>query len=224
LIAGGAAGFVESSVCHPLDTIKTRMQLRRQQTTIEAVRARSSIHEPDTARALSSMSEPRLVLSREAAIGHAAAKNTTNSNISLRMGNLHEPGLRPSLAAAMDVGTAAVESPSKITTVSIKPVHHHTPLVAAPLGPLGTARRIIQREGFFSLYKGLTAVYTGIIPKMAIRFVSFEQYREGLQRFVGTPSASAGSYSPTVNFFAGLLSGLTEAVVIVTPAEGKYLI
>jgi solute carrier family 25 citrate transporter 1 len=24
LVAGGCAGFVESSVCHPLDTIKTR--------------------------------------------------------------------------------------------------------------------------------------------------------------------------------------------------------
>ena len=30
---------------------------------------------------------------------------------------------------------------------------------------------------FFALYKGLTAVYTGIVPKMAIRFLSFEQYK-----------------------------------------------
>ncbi len=30
LVAGGTAGFIESSICHPLDTIKTRMQLRRQ--------------------------------------------------------------------------------------------------------------------------------------------------------------------------------------------------
>ena len=29
LIAGGTAGFVESSVCHPLDTIKTRMQMKQ---------------------------------------------------------------------------------------------------------------------------------------------------------------------------------------------------
>eukprot|EP00584_Thalassiosira_punctigera_P008687 CAMPEP_0172540686 /NCGR_PEP_ID=MMETSP1067-20121228/11643_1 /TAXON_ID=265564 ORGANISM="Thalassiosira punctigera, Strain Tpunct2005C2" /NCGR_SAMPLE_ID=MMETSP1067 /ASSEMBLY_ACC=CAM_ASM_000444 /LENGTH=115 /DNA_ID=CAMNT_0013326589 /DNA_START=97 /DNA_END=441 /DNA_ORIENTATION=- len=32
LLAGGTAGLVESSVCHPLDTIKTRMQLRRHNT------------------------------------------------------------------------------------------------------------------------------------------------------------------------------------------------
>lgn len=28
LIAGGAAGFSEALICHPLDTIKVRMQLR----------------------------------------------------------------------------------------------------------------------------------------------------------------------------------------------------
>jgi hypothetical protein len=28
LVAGGAAGFMEAMICHPLDTIKVRMQLR----------------------------------------------------------------------------------------------------------------------------------------------------------------------------------------------------
>jgi solute carrier family 25 citrate transporter 1 len=86
--------------------------------------------------------------------------------------------------------------------------------VSAPLGPLGTAKRIIKREGFFALYKGLGAVYTGIVPKMAIRFVSFEHYKEMISKYVGSsPTASS-----TV-FFAGLASGLTEAILVVTPAE-----
>jgi len=34
------------------------------------------------------------------------------------------------------------------------------------VGPIDTAVRIIKREGFMSLYKGLSAVYTGIVPKM----------------------------------------------------------
>lgn len=29
LVAGGAAGFMESCTCHPLDTIKVRMQLSK---------------------------------------------------------------------------------------------------------------------------------------------------------------------------------------------------
>lgn len=110
--------------------------------------------------------------------------------------------------------------------------------VVAPLGPFGTARRIIQREGPLALYKGLTAVYTGIIPKMAIRFVSFEYYRDVLgdwsNRYYNsssssTTSSSSGAAAPltnkapppsqTVTFIAGLLSGLTEAILVVTPAE-----
>jgi len=172
LIAGGSAGFVESSICHPLDTIKTRMQLRRQQSTLQAVRARSSLMEPGMTRSLSSITEPKL-----------AALN------------------------------ASIESPA---AQAVSKVRSQT--VTATLGPIGTARRIIQREGFFSLYKGLTAVYCGIIPKMAVRFVTFEQYREALQR-VAPPPPKGAEYNPSVNFFAGLACGLTEAVVIVTPAE-----
>lgn len=79
LVAGGIAGVVESSCCHPLDTIKTRMQLR--------------------------------------------AKGGSKK------------------------------------------------------GPITTASRIVSHEGFFALYKGLSAVIAGIAPKMAVRFTSFETYK-----------------------------------------------
>lgn len=82
LVAGGVAGVVESSCCHPLDTVKTRMQLR-------------------------------------------------------------------------------------IKGGSTK-------------GPLRTASSIITKEGFLALYKGLSAVMMGIVPKMAVRFTSFETYKEWL--------------------------------------------
>lgn len=168
LIAGGTAGFVESSICHPLDTIKTRMQLRRQQSTLHAVRARSSLMEPGM-RSFSSLAEPKL---------NVLLKSSTKSAIPR----------------------------TRVQTVT------------ATMGPFGTARRIVEREGFFSLYKGLSAVYCGIIPKMAIRFLTFEQYRDTLQSIVGSPENGA-EYSTSVNFTAGLASGLTEAIVIVTPAE-----
>jgi len=37
--------------------------------------------------------------------------------------------------------------------------------------------RIVNKEGIFALYKGLGAVVSGIVPKMAIRFSSFELYK-----------------------------------------------
>src|SRR5450432_1641089 len=45
-------------------------------------------------------------------------------------------------------------------------------------GFLTTGAEIVKRETPLGLYKGLGAVMTGIIPKMAIRFTSFEAYKK----------------------------------------------
>mmetsp|Transcript_14899 Transcript_14899/g.24643 ORF Transcript_14899/g.24643 Transcript_14899/m.24643 type:complete len:389 (+) Transcript_14899:98-1264(+) len=196
LVAGGCAGLVESSICHPLDTIKTRLQLRRQSQTIEAIKARSSMMEP-ALRLKHSMAEPLAAMGRGASWAEPKARVATDGAI-LQPG-VHEP--------AMKMTTTTIRPPTR-------PVKYSGTAVTAPLGPLGTAKRIIKREGFLALYKGLGAVYTGIVPKMAIRFLSFEQYKEGIWKYVGSsPTASS-----TI-FFAGLASGLTEAILVVTPAE-----
>lgn len=52
----------------------------------------------------------------------------------------------------------------------------------------------------------------GIIPKMAIRFSSFEYYKSVM-------ADENGKVSTGKVFFAGLLSGVTEAVAVVTPME-----
>lgn len=41
------------------------------------------------------------------------------------------------------------------------------------------------------LYKGLGAVVTGIVPKMAIRFTSYEWYKQLLANENGTVSSQA---------------------------------
>lgn len=46
-----------------------------------------------------------------------------------------------------------------------------------PRGFFATGMHIIRRESPLGLYKGLGAVVAGIVPKMAIRFMSFEQYK-----------------------------------------------
>ncbi|RYP75464.1 hypothetical protein DL771_002349 [Monosporascus sp. 5C6A] len=119
LIAGGGAGMMEALVCHPLDTIKVRMQLSR--------RAR-------------------------------------------------QPG-------------------------------------APKRGFLKTGSEIVRKETPLGLYKGLGAVLTGIVPKMAIRFTSFEAYKQLLA------DQSTGVVSGTGTFAAGLAAGVTEAVAVVTPME-----
>ncbi|KXJ88905.1 mitochondrial carrier domain-containing protein [Microdochium bolleyi] len=119
LIAGGGAGMMEALVCHPLDTIKVRMQLSR--------RAR-------------------------------------------------QPG-------------------------------------APKRGFIKTGAEIVKRETPLGLYKGLGAVVTGIVPKMAIRFTSFEAYKQMLA------DKQTGVISGSGTFMAGLAAGVTEAVAVVTPME-----
>ncbi|KAK7206721.1 mitochondrial carrier domain-containing protein [Myxozyma melibiosi] len=84
---------------------------------------------------------------------------------------------------------------------------------AKRVGFFGTAKNIVSHEGFFALYKGLGAVITGIVPKMAIRFSSFEYYKTALA------NKETGKTSPTGVFFAGLAAGTTEAVLVVNPTD-----
>ena len=45
-------------------------------------------------------------------------------------------------------------------------------------GFVKTGAAIVRKETPLGLYKGLGAVLTGIVPKMAIRFTSFEAYKQ----------------------------------------------
>jgi solute carrier family 25 citrate transporter 1 len=58
-------------------------------------------------------------------------------------------------------------------------------------GFLTTGAEIVKRETPLGLYKGLGAVVTGIVPKMAIRFSSFEAYKQLLADDKGHVSGQA---------------------------------
>jgi solute carrier family 25 citrate transporter 1 len=79
-------------------------------------------------------------------------------------------------------------------------------------GFIKTGVEIARKETPLGLYKGLGAVLTGIVPKMAIRFTSYEWFKQMLASKDGTVSGGA-------NFMAGLAAGVTEAVAVVTPME-----
>ncbi|TCD69414.1 hypothetical protein EIP91_007761 [Steccherinum ochraceum] len=82
-----------------------------------------------------------------------------------------------------------------------------------PRGFIATGAMIVRRETPLALYKGLGAVLSGIVPKMAVRFASFESYK-GWLADKNTGQTSVGNI-----FIAGLGAGTTEAVAVVTPME-----
>ena len=62
---------------------------------------------------------------------------------------------------------------------------------APPRGFYTTGKEIVKRETVLGLYKGLGAVITGIVPKMAIRFTSYEWYKQLLADEDGVVSGQA---------------------------------
>jgi len=89
----------------------------------------------------------------------------------------------------------------------------HVLVQTKPRGFIATGVMIVRRETPLALYKGLGAVLSGIVPKMAIRFASFETYKARLA------DRETGKTSVGNIFLAGLGAGVTEAVLVVNPME-----
>lgn len=79
-------------------------------------------------------------------------------------------------------------------------------------GPMNCASVTMKEHGFFGLYRGLPSLLIGSIPKSAIRFLGFEQFKKFLVNEEGT-------LSPRNTFLAGLGAGVVEAIVVVCPME-----
>jgi solute carrier family 25 citrate transporter 1 len=117
-------------------------------------------------------------------------------------------------------------------------------LQAPKRGFITTGKEIVKRETALGLYKGLGAVLTGIVPKMATRFTSYEWYKQMLADQDGNVNSKATfmckfeiiplgvflrsrggtqDYALLKNnhwqYAAGLAAGVTEAVLVVTPME-----
>jgi solute carrier family 25 citrate transporter 1 len=79
-------------------------------------------------------------------------------------------------------------------------------------GPLDCAKAIIQDKGFFSLYRGMTTLIVGSIPKAGVRFAAFQQLSTLMKDEQGKLSAAS-------TMLCGLGAGALEALVAVTPME-----
>ncbi len=79
-------------------------------------------------------------------------------------------------------------------------------------GFYNTGSTIVKEEGYGALYKGLTPFIAHLTVKYALRMYTFEVVRRGVAKKDGTST-------PLRTMFAGLISGVVEAVLVVTPFE-----
>ena len=74
------------------------------------------------------------------------------------------------------------------------------------------AKQTVKQNGIRGLYRGLSVLVYGSIPKSAVRFGSFEQFKTRMVDEKG--NLSAGS-----RLLCGLGAGVSEAILAVTPME-----
>ncbi|XP_054155514.1 putative tricarboxylate transport protein, mitochondrial [Oppia nitens] len=73
-------------------------------------------------------------------------------------------------------------------------------------------RQTVKSHGVFGLYRGLSVLIYGSIPKSAVRFGAFEELKK---RNVD----QKGNLSPVMRMMCGMGAGVCEAVFAVTPME-----
>ncbi|XP_071452319.1 putative tricarboxylate transport protein, mitochondrial [Hetaerina americana] len=79
-------------------------------------------------------------------------------------------------------------------------------------GIMDCVKKTVRQHGFFGLYRGLSVLLYGSIPKSAVRFGAFEELKK---RSVD----SNGNLAPHQRLLCGLGAGVSEAILAVTPME-----
>src|SRR5262249_3843974 len=79
-------------------------------------------------------------------------------------------------------------------------------------GIVDCAKQTVHERGVGGLYRGLSVLVYGSIPKSAVRFGAFEQFKRQMVDEKGNLSASA-------RIWCGLGAGVCEAILAVTPME-----
>lgn len=73
-------------------------------------------------------------------------------------------------------------------------------------------KKTVQRHGVFGLYRGLSVLVYGSIPKSAVRFGAFETFKK-------VSVDDKGNLRPMDRMLCGLGAGVCEAIFAVTPME-----
>ena len=79
-------------------------------------------------------------------------------------------------------------------------------------GPIDVIRKTVAERGVAGLYRGLLSLVYTSVPKSAVRFGAFEFFKSRMQDEQGQMDKSA-------TLLCGLGAGVTEAVLVVCPAE-----
>ncbi|MBD5072613.1 hypothetical protein GUF45_13435, partial [Xanthomonas citri pv. citri] len=79
-------------------------------------------------------------------------------------------------------------------------------------GIVDCVKKTVNTNGVKGLYRGLSVLLYGSIPKSAVRFGAFEELKK-------RNMDASGVLSPAQRLLCGLGAGVSEAIFVVTPME-----
>lgn len=79
-------------------------------------------------------------------------------------------------------------------------------------GPIDCVKKTVRSHGILGLYRGLSVSVSGAIPKIGVRFGTFEQLKSYC-------IDEHGMLSARYSFLCGMGAGVSEAIFVVTPSE-----
>lgn len=80
-------------------------------------------------------------------------------------------------------------------------------------GIVDCVKKTVKSKGVLGLYRGLSVLIYGSIPKSAVRFGAYESFKGKME------DKQTGKLSASSRFFCGMGAGVCEAIFAVTPME-----
>jgi solute carrier family 25 citrate transporter 1 len=134
---------------------------------------------------------------------HLAAASASGGKKRHPIKSILAGGISGGLEICMTFPTEYVKTQLQLDERSARPRYH---------GPWHCVKVTVEEHGFFGLYRGLSSLLYGSIPKASVRFATFEQMRNKMMD-------ENGRLSKTSTLLAGLTAGVAEAILVVCPME-----
>lgn len=215
LVAGGVAGLFEALCCHPLDTVKVRMQLYK----------KSGQKPPGFVRTGINIVQKETFMSLYKGLGAVVLGIVPKMGIRFQLYEFYRSLLKDQNGQISTLNTfisgvgagvteaVVIVNPMEVVKIRLQAQHHS---MADPLdvpkyrNALHAAYVIVREEGFSTLYRGVSLTAARQASNQGVNFTVYSKLKEYLQNYQGLDSLPSWETS-LIGLFSGALGPLSNA-------------
>ncbi|XP_053623910.2 calcium-binding mitochondrial carrier protein SCaMC-2 isoform X3 [Plodia interpunctella] len=174
-VAGATAGAFSQTVIYPLEVLKTRLALRKTGQYSGIVDAAKKIYAREGLKCFYKGYIPNILgIVPYAGIDLAVYETLKKKYISKYQSNNEQPGMLLLLACGSTSCTLGQVCSYPLALVRTRLQAQENAAKGAEGTMGGAFREIVQREGLFGLYRGITPNFIKVIPAVSISYVVYE--------------------------------------------------